>query len=62
MTAAMELTDQSAPIPQGMGDGEYSPYRVYMTNVLTQVKAHACDCVCHTFIRSRSPAIATHLS
>ena len=26
-------------MPQGMGDGEYSPYRVYMTNVLTQVKA-----------------------
>ena len=26
-------------IAQGMGDGEYSPYRVYINNVLTQVRA-----------------------
>ena len=25
-------------IAQGMGDGEYSPYRVYINNVLTQVR------------------------
>ena len=25
-------------IAKGMGDGEYSPYRVYINNVLTQVR------------------------